>query len=1286
MVGSIFLRFCILALVLVECISAASKGNFILLDRSYTIKTTILSLDNGFNVPNVAHLSESYSKELRRARLDYELKDTRINEEFYYDPLIGGNGISLSKSFKSCYKMPLDVLYYNLYLSSEEIKNLLKLVDKNIDNLNYIIGPSKLLYLIANQANKLQIVLNSDGNKPEEVRVRGHSCIQYTLELQLDSPSNEKAQLLILYDKATHSEQSIKTSVPLQIDIKFSQNSKLFLTFAFYSLELFEEAKIHSRFDLANKNELIQVDQFAYPTTYECSTLLTDAANENTGDLFTDYDLSSIRFSFIAKSKPVHGRVIKHFVAYDGMTTSLRIDTQFRTNQETEYEREYVQILDFRTNRKYTYVERPRFKNFKDDEIDISSESFLSLSSGSKEQNSRCSVLYATDPDKAKRDSWNLSKFLTGAQKFTFMGYGRVRGVDARIYESKTDSMPYWLSQPALFKDKNNNYRYKHLGDRIKEDPSKQSKSEYIVVLYIADNYEEIGAGNELLPGIKPLLLEYYDTGFDKFSDYRRSIVIRINDFMWDLNESPNRDQPTDLFSLKYLCSVGSGIDKYAQVDVLLEEMRFNSEEDKNIDWVFNNILRNEALVSSFRDVMDIQNVMMYDLQSKVVEFDKLHKISASFRVAEHPRDVYQLTFIGNAKLNHDNQDKMLIVDSKTITECLWLVGKSKKPIYLYYSQLSSSCIFDIELSESSSSDIRDSRLFIIKDNEAGELYRVESHFDRETSLSNSWLRDKKFTHLENRLMILQAIQHDDPIQPINPNDIRMLIKKVEIDNVNFMNRIGEQGDEGKQIKAAKKVYPGFTLPINDNNINNGVSQTKVFKLKAKNEFMSQEQCHTACLADLNCKSFSYCVQLPDTTCVLSTVSFEAPGIREHLESRDVQNLARGSKVLVKTQDFSIELIRDFRCELYNKIYIDLFERSKSGMFPLKNLIIFPVKNEESCAKMCFAKSLQSIKSSVALGKQIKTLLIEEDNKDNGEKTTELIKQMHDQYFKATLGFCKFFLYLDTTLSAEEQNVLNEIVDEYYTNKTTSESSEYCAFERETNNNKRLNEEKLESFQLLFNNFKFQFKFLYEKRYGYLLERSRLSKEEERAYENVIKQKGLEDGQYELLKGSLKEGKNFQKQLRYDANICAYECFFQHSGLWPACRSFDNLMIRYNIGGTEVENYCYLNTEIDSQNTWTIKDLEVWHYMPRFGAISEEGDYYYDLNTLDEKIDRYKNHDQGNYSGIGGIFKVIFNIFLITFLSSLGILSGLYIGYKLTERFVRGKFDDRIPVVLSQTL
>lgn len=1254
MFSLIFLRVCILALTLAKCVSASGAG-FILRDKSFTIKSTISSLDNGLNIPRLAHLSESYSSELRRARLDYELRDTKVYEEFYYDPRVG-SGVSLSKTFKSCSRTPLNVLYYNLYLNSNEVKNLFKIADESIENLNYIVGPSKLLFLIANQADKFQASLDPNTDKDQQVIARGHPFIQYKLELELDS--NKKAVLSIAYDKITHSEQSIRDTVPLQVYITFP-DSKVFLIIDYYSVETFPNTKIHPRFDLAMKNELIMEDQFNYPTSYECSEIIE--ADDLKGDLFEQYDLSSVRFSFEATSKPLLGRLIKHFVAYDGMTASLRIDTRRRTLSEKDNNRDYVQILDFRTNRKYTYVEKPTFKG----NISEESEFFFTLSGDKKSQ---CSVVYANDPDKSTRDSWKLSKFLTGVEEFTFMGYGQVRGVNARIYEGKSDSLPYWFSQPMAFKDKDNNYRYKMLGDIIKENPSRQQKSEYNVVFYIRDDNEEKDEGT----GIKPLLIDYYDLRIDKSSDFRRSLVIRINDFIWDLTESPNGDNPTDLFSLKDHCSTGSGFDKYAEVDLLLREDTSKTQtelRDTNVDWVFNSILRNGALVSSIRDVMDIQSVMMYDLQSKVVEFDSKNKIMASFRVAEHPRAVYQLTFIGNARLNRNHIDKMLIVDALTIAECLWLVGEYRKPIYMYYSQLSSSCIFDTELSESSSSDIRDSNVFKMMDTEVGELYRIESNFDRDTCLSNSWLRDGKFTHLDNREMILQTNEQGNPIQPLNLNDLKMRIARVKINNVNFMNEIAE-GNEQRQIKPAMRVYSGFMLPIND-----GDQQTKVYKLKTNNEDMSQEQCHAACLADLNCKSFSYCVQLPNTVCTLSTVSFEGPGIREHLESREAQNLARGSKLMIKTMYFTIELIRDFRCELHNKIHIDLFERAKAGMFPLRNLIIFPVQNEETCAKMCFTKSLESITSSIGLGKQIRKLLLEQD--DDGENSSQLIKQIHDQYSDATSKFCKFFLYLDTTLSSEEQSILDQAVEESY---KTIESSKYCAFEGETN---RKLDEKFQSFQLLFNNYRFRFKLLYEKRYGYGLKRS-VSPEVEEAYQNVVQQKGLEKGQYEILKNSLSEGKNFQKELQDDADICAYECFFQHSGLWPACRSFDNVIFSFDYpSSTSSYGICHLNTETDSREKFSVSNLEsesiqIWHYMPRFGNILEEGDDYFDLSTLNEKIDRSKT-DQMRPNGIGGVFKVIFNICVTILLLSLGIFTGFYAGCKLTERLVEAKFGGRIP-------
>lgn len=1275
----IFFKSVLLAIALIKfTVNGASGGDeFVLRQKSFTIKSTITSFNYGLIDLGTVHLTETYSKEFRRARLDYKPKDSVSDEEFYYDPKVGG-GITFSKIFKTCSHVPLSVLYYNINFNSEEMKSLFKLAESNNEDLNYIIGPSKLLFLLANHVDDMEVILNPNEDEDDEKK-RGHLVTQYKLELRIDQ--NRKVEFNLFYDKTSYSgQQSLRSTIPLQVCITFS-NSKVYYIIDYYSREIFSQGNlIHARFDLADKNSLILFDQFAYPTSFECNRFLDES---NSGNLFETYDLTSIRYSFVAKSKPLLGRMLQHFVAFDGMASVLRIDTK-RTDPKQEQtgddeNRDYIQVIDFRTNRKYTYVDNPRLK---DDGNQQSKLLFPLLG----DKSSHCSVMYADEPEKSQRDSWSLSKLLTGADKFTFMGYGQVRGVDALIYEGKSESVPYWFSQPMLFKDKNNNFRFKKLGDMIKQDVTRQIKYEYSVVFYIANNEEEI---------IKPLLLEYYDLRIDSSSDYRRSLVIRFNNFIWDLNDSFNGDSPIELFSLKDYCSSGSGDDKYAQVDLLLEEdstMRKEEEEkekekdrkDSIDDWISNNILRNEALISAFRYVMEIQSVMLYDLQSKVFKQDNKHKILASFRVAEHPTNVYHLTFIGNAELNKEHLDSMLIVHSLTLTECLWLVEEFQKPTYIHYSQLSSSCIIDKQLSESSSVDIRDSKLFILKDQVVGELYRVESHYDAETSFKNSWLREANFNQLENRQMILQSNQQGDPVQPINANDLKMRIKKVKIDNVNFMNRIGNQ-DNTRQIKPPSRVYPGFTLPIQD-------EQTKVFKLKNSNnikkKFLSQEQCHAACLADLNCKSFSYCVQQPDIVCILSTVAFEAPGIREHLESRDVQNLARGSKVLIKTMHSSIEIIRDFRCQLYNKNYIDLFTRSKGGMYQLKNLIIIPVNNEEDCAKMCFAESLETIKLSVELGKNIKTLLLEEAQDNSDDEDKDSINQRRDEYLAISSKFCKFFLFLDTTLSVEERQIIKLATEESHKNV---ESNNYCAINGLPNRGNVINE-KLNSAKLLFNNYKFQFKSLYEKRYGYILKRSNLNEKEEEAYKNVIQQKQLELDQYELLKNSLSEGKNFQKELNFDADICAYECFLQHSGLWPACRSFDIMTVSYKWDNTVgLDNLCYLNSEVDSQNQYSpanldskLRSIQAWHYMPRFGVISEEGDDYFDLGALDER----NNFKEKETSKIGQIFKVISNISIITLLLSFGVICGLFIGFKLTERFVRGKLTDRMPdrVMLSPNL
>lgn len=1234
----------ILFITLVELSSCEpEKIEHILLGRSFFIRSAITY--NDVESTQTSNLVEFYSSDQKRARIHYDtLKEGDTPCDFIYDSE-SDLGIAYFPKVTICDEYDLDRFYADLFEYLPEVRNLFRMADDEIgsDDIKFVVGPAKLLFLIAMRSEYIKV---REVEKNKDELIRSNRVVIVDLDIEIDTSSGEVLHLSIYYNRDKRfagyfSESLVHDAVPLQIGIE-SRLTKKQISISFFHFQLSANGiKTSSADFLDDRNADRAVDVLSFPLAANCSRFLP-AGRLYSRDLLSNTTLDRVKFSFNTETlwATTFKVEAKHFIAFDGFRSSLRIDTQRKPgtlNQNT------LSILDYSANRRYIMVENPdyRAKSSKDSDLALGKLSCVPI---------------RIDPykfSKQQRLKWDLLKFLTGSSQFTYMGRARVGSAPALVYEGYAEALPTWFSQPTIFKDSKSIYWQRELGWPIRMVMNKEPSGQYGVLLYIADR----GQDRQSLD-VKILMLEFYNLNHSLGSSSRRILTSKFTNFIWDLSEAPNGDHANELFSRHYdICVETSNQNKYTRVEMILESDNIN--DPSKLDWLKEWAPRQEALVNSLADLLYLQSFLVHDLETKLISEPK-RTLVASFNLAEGPKTMYQIKFLGNVALSAGTSPVYLITTAHSLGECLWMVGGHKQ-VYLFYFELTQTCIV---LPPGESDPIK-SGMFIYQEGKAGELYTVEAHED--DSSGKSWISKQGIMYMQNK-----------PVELVRPNagesidaKATMRIKSIKVPSLNYL-----ETDDKLAIQKAL-TFPGIDLTQS--------SSYKRFSFSDAGESgkqMSVTQCKAACLKEVECQSYSYCAQLPEFKCTLSRVRFQQPGIIEKLNSATSGRKIRLQLPLATVysdaeraggseteQQQVVELVRDRKCELHNKVYLDMFQRHWVPERALKGLQIYGVVDRDQCAQICFRRSLESLEANGALMRQLRQVLdkgnedvsqISKDEVDEDRANVQLIEKLRRNHSQALSQFCSSFFYLDSSVDGDDGlKVLSEL------NLGPVDSVAYCALADHHTNEVAKNDTAFNKARFHFTEYKFDFLHIYERKFGYYVGNSPLTWEEAEAA-RLAKTGAATEEQLALIRRSIIAGRNFKVAIAAANEAeCAESCFSQSTNIWPACRSFDVQTLYPR--DESPQQVCYLNTlSLGIKNAdMRVKiaggeKLQTWHYEPLFGLVSDEMDLEFALVNLRE-VGRRVTGDSPHFLARDLLLRAI--------LILLGLISGLILGVQLTHLF-----------------
>lgn len=1158
-------------------------------------------------------LEEYYSRPEKRTRINYRKYSTNrgvlTNSQsgsYLYDE--SGNELLSFNPFK-CEKVDMsdlwDLIKLDFWQESSDTGNLLN-------------ASARVAYEIFKYRSRL---------KKSNLQSMPNQHVEYSLEY------NSQINMLIYYH-ANMPEDQVGVSIPKRVKIR-SSREEVWITFGTV-VSLDEESKSSFRGMHYDTEQIANL--FAAPTTIGCSEGLQGGKSEqNIGFR----DLMS-RFSFEAHLD--HDMVSQHlqaemFVAYDGTLSALRVDME-ESNSDIEM---MTQVFDFNTNRGYNVLRRA--------EADGSiANSALDYSARNARLQQQCVAIDLAG--QAWRSHETLSYLLTGSDNLVYMGRGTHRGIPVKIYESIGTKPPYWLEQPVNF--------YNEQMHSITRQPS-SGKSTLTTVIYLAESDGRL---------LKVSIHEMEDL---------RHISLRnleIHNFVWDLSEPESGNRAVDMFSLTEDCAniVAGSPNQVSEYEMLLESTSTSGNTQTVTELLMNSHLRNIGVLSVLHDAFRMPIVMIADLETHIVprslsnsddsnSFDMVVK----FKFIDHTTDFVELRRLGMGRVAQSGRDidPLRGVRVHSFQACYMLAAHHKSPIEFGYNPRQQYCFLSKHLENATQSD------FLMEDDDISgmttEIYGLKHKLDfRMYHTSKEGIYEKLGLSIVSR-------KKSFPLQ-IGQTSIDFYVKILEgrrsryginPNNIELSEADEDDSDDDSEV------------PTQDNGTANIIGRISGFKFDLKNpdtvarkivpsssdlgdtglsEAMSFEKCGTACINDLDCKSFSFCVGL-SAECIISSVQLRSQKVLDQIR----WDISIGATIDVNTDKVNVTLKRHFYCSIYNQNSLYFFRKQTNFQMPsLRSLLLkSPVKvsGREECAFKCTQYNALSI-----MRRDYDTI------EHIGQDTQTTIPK------KASSDLCTVFNYLDrtslATLDEEAQKRAYELLEDTKLINLAdlddeSEKQQGFCFRGQVNesaipppkSNLTLDKDdlniRLEVEQYIVDELTF-----FEVNEDVRLLASYMDNNTQNAVRKVTENSQeslsrLNQQDLEALRHFIKHGEN--NQVIYgpvmDMRVCAKICFWQSSDIWPSCKSFD-LVVEFRDSGSPLTR-CYLNSITLKEAKDKKRDSLILKTVPKDHYMIKHFEPRIDLSSRDRfaPLQKYVNNNNRTSSSIG--YPIVITLGLLTgFVSS----------------------------------
>lgn len=1231
------------------------------------------------------NLTEYYSNQQQKVRLQFS-SDQEESVDYYYDTSLF-SGRQLIKTSNSptghnanCEIVDFENFAFQLFGTLSSYDERLTGQDwmrERDDVPDYVIGLARLLFIIESNKNKLipDVV-------QESIIIRNHETIKYKLQ-------DNQSVMRVFYPKEIEKDSEL----PLRVLLTLPKGSEIMVDYL--AMKQSKEEDILKQTDDG-------VDQYTCPISEECLNNLKPSS------IFSiDRFLAPKVFSFEAEIFEM-GRhnyfedsdgiktLGKHFIAYDGHVKVLRIDSKVTTysSDEEEYS---TSIYAPRRNRKFNV---------------------RSTLIGSDEQQQQ-QTLWNCVSSKISVDGQIQHSFAEPLIPFDHLaqvGRGQVRGVECIAFATieLVDLPKIFFPQVSYYDGE----KARLVQDNTKKKNNlKGGEAQYISVYYFSLQQDEnhgntiFSIGNEQQLG--PLIrIDLHKQGSDGVADYR----IEVFNFAWILSDSPNGDRKDELFSLYEKCSNINNKyeDKYAQLAMSLEftsEVSETTNEPVSVESLNKVIglfespdVRNLALVRAISinsNLMVTQiNEFRSHLRPLILELNPKLFIRIEAKLSNQVYDLYEATKVGNGIL-----EESLMSFAKSFDECYWEAAhKRRYRVHILFSFCYSHCIINESPYhvESSSLGYKNAGFFAVDENENTFI-----HFD-ENSACEILRMDLKQRDIPSDNIIskfwttfyhsLRGLKLPVFVNDQQGNRVSFLVNQIDVYNNKWSNLQREPIFKISASDQNDDVLTGLALSLTDGSTKK-VKLRKVWnRFEKKDDFprhdrMNFDLCHSSCLANMTCRSYSVCYPGNQVHCLISDLEFKSAELFGRINQKiEVLKMSNKSKGPVKVDFYSRngdrekkesadaedkssqyethELWVDNKCQTYNKYALEMFKLSRVVLTKLKNKYVLPAESEDQCANLCLKQNINFFKRTASF----KLKYLESQGSSNENYLIEMLEKQNSEI----RSWCSGFRFLNLATSIVPDGV------RYILRPSKLRSNGLCSLvgpdwiidqrDNEKKENRNLDQawdkdpdpkhiEQLVAMQ----SYEFLYSMLYERHYGIKLIKTNYDLEGENNY---------------LVDAQLSSNSQIILDKQNDIESCARACFSQTVGLKPWCKSFEFIEDKSNIilittstksGKTKekVNSYCVFNSlslndilQMKSPelfvDTNIEPDLTVWHFELRDSYTLD--DLIASRLIITENLDFYndENRSQFRLQTLG-----IAIVLLMSLVS--GLCCGISIGYKLID-------------------
>lgn len=1216
------------------------------------------------------HTNEYYSNEQGRARIDIEglfserhtpnIRSGRYYHDAMNNQTIKTNLLGSPYCQRASARGVLADLFGRLYDSEPCAKNWLAKFDGVPD---HVIGFARLLFIIDANRDKLNEI-GSD-------LVRNRACTLYLLKLNWGSTQRRVEILAYLNQNTSWLDQA---NMPIRVLFKLSMPQPSSFMIEYSSIEPIQEDHF--------KGLNYQVDLFTFPIGQSCSIHLGPtnlfqstrwpevvSMHANIKDMWLE--------TLLPNSIPKTSK--KLFIAYDGYQKAWRQDT-IRVNDEAASGGEYmITIHDGNTKRKYNIRQ------------DLTAYHIQGSGTGGGQTLSKYAKNdLASMPTRCVAISTPTQTSyepLLPFNKLTIMGTAVVRGIKTQVFEHVTKELPALFLEQISFQQNRQQHTY------FDQDLQHLNLS-LTIVYYLAHTKQGETTNSTALLHLGPLVrvdvMHHYGV-----------IIYRIDlfDFVWELAEAPNGDRHDELFSLRDRCNAGND-NRAESLSQLTMKLDFSNDLQREIfginevvRLIQDPLVRNKALARA-----------MIQLGGADIAATKLHEVESRYHVIEAtgttPTYDSKLEILVSAKLSalNDSLFKVTILaTAKTLPgarptgatnfpDCFWEAAHKRAHGQVLFAFFKKSCFIDVQptINWFRSQGGRPQVTSLISDS---SVFKIASGMDSPVDVMKIDIEaDKMATNQQTTRWLIYTDLNDEILQvPLINIDkapklnLQFRLTRLEVSN-NHWSLDG--AEEEADVLKGLGLMSGKEVELNDENQSN----------RQQGQQLDLISCHSACMIDLSCRSYSVCINGQQFSCLTSDLEFRdvklladikskirmarIQGIRDSIHvdfkftpidnsTTEINENDNDSEDQQSEKHFDLKM--DKRCRIYNKRALEMFDPLPKSKTSLKNRTILQVNNEEECAELCLSKNVKYFRKMAKLRLKILT---------SGQKQvdSEIIKKnldaLREQMINNQRSWCAIFKYLNLATTSIAQDVRKTFKIEntdkggicLLSKSQIVPKKEIQSSKNETKpgNNKQAAKDPT---KFMMDTFTFVYRNLYQMQYGIrMLQLKTVS-------DNVSNNSQLTDGDVFPLKNEQKvmDGSNVE--------VCAKSCFTQTIKIAPYCKSFDLIETTETISDGKMrksksKTYCVFNsiTLAEARNSDRYSELmstemvnsgtKVWHFEPR-------DKYMMDSPLIAILIAKKLNRVEYN-SELASSFGLVL-IWLAAIVS--GIILGTYLKEPITRRW-----------------